>query len=124
MHQRHHDVFTETNHGIRQQDGAAILAALLRGVAPALGVTTLIVFFLSPALFLGIQNGSVWYLTASLYQLSLLLTTMVRVMASLAVLAPGPKGGLMVENRWSVFPNNVDHAAFAALLALALGWMR
>jgi hypothetical protein len=39
-------------------------------------------------------------------------------------LAPGPKDGLPVENRWSIFPNNVDHAAFAALIGIALGFLR
>ena len=124
MHQQHHDLFDERNQEIRPQDGAAIMAALLRGIAPALGVTTMIIFFLSPALFLGDHDGPIWRLIISLYQLSLVLTTTVRLLASLAAMAPGPKGGLPVENRWSIFPNNVDHAAFAALIAMALGWMR
>ena len=124
MYRQHHDLCAERNPESSRQDGAAVLAALLRGVAPAFGFTTMIVFFLSPALFLDGQNVSPWRLIISLYQLSLLLSTMVRLMASIAVLAPGPKNGLPVENRWSVFPNNVDHAAFSALLAMVLGWMR
>jgi hypothetical protein len=124
MYRQHHDLCAERNPESSRQDGAAVLAALLRGVAPAFGFTTMIVFFLSPALFLDGPDVSPWRLIISLYQLSLLLSTMVRLMASIAVLAPGPKNGLPVENRWSVFPNNVDHAAFSALLAMVLGWMR
>jgi hypothetical protein len=124
MHRRQHDLCAECDQKSSRQDGAAVLAAMLCGVAPTLGVITMIVFFLSPALFLSGQDVSPWRLIVSLYQLSLLLSTMVRLMASIAVLAPGPKGGLQVDNRWSVFPNNVDHAAFSALLAMMLGWMR
>jgi hypothetical protein len=124
MHREQHDLCAERNQESSRQDGATVLAALLRGVAPAFGFTTVIVFFLSPTLFLNVQNVSPWLLIVSLYQLGMLLSTIVRLMASIAVLAPGPKGGLQIENRWSVFPNNVDHAAFSALLAMVLSWMR
>jgi hypothetical protein len=70
------------------------------------------------------QDIALWPLMVTLFQLSLLLLMLIRLLMSLAVLAPGPKGGLPVENRWSVFPNNMDHAAFAALVGIALGFLR
>ena len=123
MQPHRHELFARHARESLRQDGAAVLAALLRGVAPASAFVALIVLFLSPALCLGTQDDVIWRFIISLYQLSLLLTSMVRLVASLAVLAPRPKNGLPVESRWSIFPNNEDHAAFAALVATALGWI-
>jgi hypothetical protein len=121
---RHHDLLAEDNRTPQQRDGAAILAALLRGVAPVFGLATLTVFFLLPVFLLNDLDATVWRLIVALCQLSLLLSTLIRLLGSLAALAPGPKDGLPVENRWSIFPNNVDHAAFAALVGIALGFLR
>jgi hypothetical protein len=59
---RHHDLLAEDNRTPQQRDGAAILAALLRGVAPVFGFATLTVFFLLPAFLLNGLDATVWRL--------------------------------------------------------------
>ncbi len=122
--QRNHDLLTGRDRDLSQPDGAAVLAALLRGIALAFGFAAVTMMCLLPMILLYGQDIALWPLIVAMLQLTLLLVTVIRLLMSLAALAPGPKGSLPIENRWSVFPNNVDHAAFAALVGIALGFLR